>query len=299
MTIPAVSLPPGVSLRSGRGGLACLAIDTPVCSGEIYLHGAHVTGWRPRGSAPVIWMSAHSAFLPGKPIRGGIPICFPWFGPHPADATRPPHGLARLSSWTFDGVAGRADGAVEVNLSLRTEADPVARWPHRFELSFRATFGQELALELGVRNVDESACLFQEALHTYFSVGDIRRVTVEGLSGATFVDKVRGGERSVQDSSPLHFAGETDRVYLGCETATTIVDPVLERRIVIEKQGSRTTVVWNPWIAKAAAMPDFGDDEWPAMVCVESANALDDAVTVVPGESHRLQARIRVEPLPG
>jgi glucose-6-phosphate 1-epimerase len=292
-------LPDGARIETGPGGLERLALSAAAGEAHVFLHGGHVTHFQPRGGEPVVWVSRESRYESGKPIRGGVPICFPWFGAHPSDPARPPHGLARLSSWTLDGVAGDADGAVVVNLALRTEADPAARWPHRWELSYRATFGRELVLELRVRNAGESACVFQEALHTYFSVGDIRQVTVDGLAGAAFVDKVRGGERSIQEAAPLHFAGETDRVYLGTEAATAIVDPVLGRRIVIEKQGSRTTVVWNPWIAKARAMPDFGDDEWPAMVCVETANALDDAVTVRPGESQRLQARIRLEPLPG
>jgi len=294
-------LPPGVTLRPGRGGLDCLFVDTEACTGEIHLHGAHVTGWQPRGSAPVVWMSGRSAFEPGKPIRGGIPICFPWFGPHPSDPAQPPHGFARLSAWTLDRV-GRDDGpqgdAVAVTLSLRTDAGQPHAWPHRCLLTFKATFGRELALELAVSNVGDTPCIVQEALHTYFSVGDIRQVAVEGLAGATFVDKMRGGERFVQDAAPIRFAGETDRVYLGAAGATTIVDAALRRRIEIAKTGSRSTVVWNPWIAKARAMPDFGDDEWPSMVCVETANVLDDALTLPPGGEHRLQALIRVDATP-
>ena len=300
MTFAPIRLPAGTSLRPGRGGLDCLSIDTDACAGEIHLHGAHVTGWQPRGSAPVIWMSGHSAFAPGKPIRGGVPVCFPWFGPHPSDAMQPPHGFARLSKWTLDRVERRddRDGAVDVTLSLRTDAGQPHSWPHRCLLTFRTTFGRHLALELVVRNVGETPCVVQEALHTYFSVGDIRQVAVEGLAGATFVDKIRGGERFVQDAAPIRFTGETDRVYLDTATTTAIVDPALERRIVVEKQGSRATVVWNPWIAKAKAMPDFGDDEWTSMLCVETANVLDAALTLAPGGEHRMQARIRVDPAP-
>ena len=298
MTHPPVSLPPGVSLRPGRGGLDCLSVHTEACTGEIYLHGAHVTGWQPRDSEPVVWLSGHSAFEPGKPIRGGIPICFPWFGPHPSDSSRPPHGFARLAAWTLDQVGRDADGAVGVTLSLRTDGGAPQAWPHRCRLTYTATFGRHLALELAIRNLGDAPCPVQEALHTYFAVGDIREVAVEGLAGATYVDKLRGGERFVQEQAPIRFAGETDRVYLDTAATTTIVDAARQRRIVVEKQGSRTTVVWNPWMAKARTMPDFGDDEWPAMVCVETANALDDALDLAPGGDHRLRAVIRVERAP-
>ena len=295
MTPPPIALPAGVTRQPGHGGLERLRIETATCTGEIYLHGAHVTAWQPRGAAPVIWMSRASVFAPGRPIRGGIPICFPWFGPHPSDSSRPAHGFARLRLWTLDAVERTADDAVAVTLSLQTGAETRELWPHRSALTFTAIFGPQLSLELRVRNLGDDACAIQEALHTYFAVGDIRAVAIEGLAGATYLDKVRNGARCVQDAAPIRFAGETDRPYLDTEATTTIVDTSLARRIVIEKRGSRTTVVWNPWIAKAAAMPDFGDDEWPSMVCVETANAVDNALTLAPGAEHRLQALIRVE----
>jgi glucose-6-phosphate 1-epimerase len=295
MSLSAIPLPSGATLQAGRGGLPCLAIDTPACTGEIHLHGAHVTAWRPRGSEPVIWMSRHSAFETGRPIRGGIPVCFPWFGPHPSDPSRPPHGFARLSTWTLDRVERRTGDVVAVTMSLRAGTDDPRVWPHRCTLALEAAFGRQLVVALSVRNDGDSPCTFQEALHTYFAVRDVRQAAIQGLAGTTYVDKVRGGERFRQDAAPIGFGGETDRVYLDTESAVAIVDAALGRRIVVEKQGSRTTVVWNPWIAKAKAMPDFGDEEWPAMVCVETANALDNALTLAPGDTHRLQASIRVE----
>ncbi len=288
-----IAMPAGVELHPGHGNLDRLTIDTPGCTGEIYLHGAHVTAWAPRGGAPVIWMSAASTFEAGRPIRGGVPLCFPWFGPHPANPGRAPHGFARLVPWTLEQVV-RGHDAVTVTLALANGGDYDDLWPHRCALTYTASFGRELALELAVRNVGTTACPIQEALHTYFAVGDIRQVTIEGLAGVTYVDKLRGGERCVQDATPIRFTGETDRPYLDTDAATTIVDAAWKRRIVVEKDGSRTTVVWNPWLAKARAMPDFGDDEWPAMVCVEAANALDNAYVLAPGGEHRLRTRIRI-----
>ena len=292
MNASPIALPPGATLQRGRGGLERLVVDTPACAGEIYLHGAHVTGWQPRGEAPVLWLSDHSAFEAGRPIRGGIPICFPWFGPHAADPARPPHGFARLAAWSLERVTREADTVTAVLSLAVTAGEPL--WPHAAALRLEASFGRELAVAFSVDNLGTSACPVAEALHTYVAVGDIRQVTLLGLAGVGYVDKVRGGARGVQGEAPLAFDGETDRPYLGTSGAVTIVDPVRSRRIVVEKEGSRTTVVWNPWIAKARAMPDFGDDEWTAMVCVEAANALDDAFTLAPGASHTLRTRLRV-----
>ena len=294
MTASLIAMPAGATLERGQGGFDRVVIDTPACTGEIYLYGAHVTGWQPRGARPVLWMSGHSLFEPGRPIRGGIPICFPWFGPHPADASRPPHGFVRLVPWTLERVVRDALDTITVALSLDVPADREPSWPHAVRLTLEARFGTELAVALGVENVGPTACPVQEALHTYFAVGDIRQVAIEGLAGTTYVDKLRGGERAVQDAAPIRFAGETDRPYLGTGATTTIVDPAWARRIAVGKRGSRTTVVWNPWIAKARAMPDFGDDEWPGMVCVEAANALDDALALAPGARHTLETVVRL-----
>lgn len=293
MNASPITLPPGATLQRGRGGLERLVVDTPACAGEIYLHGAHVTGWHPRGEAPVLWLSGHSVFEPGRPIRGGIPICFPWFGPHAADTSRPPHGFVRLAAWSLKRVTREGD-AITAVLSLPVAAAHEPLWPHAVALRLEACFGRELAVAFTVDNLGATACPVAEALHTYIAVGDIRQVTLEGLAGVGYVDKVQGGKRAVQGDGPLAFEGETDRPYLGTASAVTIVDPVRARRIVVEKEGSRTTVVWNPWIAKARAMPDFGDDEWPEMVCVEAANALDNAYVLAPGASHTLRTRLRV-----
>ena len=154
--------------------------------------------------------------------------------------------------------------------------------------------GPSLSLALTVRNPGPLPFTFEEALHSYFAVSDVRRVLLHGLEGVGFVDKTAAGARRPGEPGPIAIAAETDRVYLGADTGVTIEDPGWGRRIVVSKSGSRTTVVWNPWVAKAKAMPDFGDDEWTGMVCVETANALDDAVSLAPGESHTLTATIEV-----
>jgi len=289
------SLPSGVVLDSGRGGLARLAIDTDACAAELYLHGAHLCRWQPRNEPhPVLWMSEKSRFEAGAPIRGGVPICFPWFGPRAGDASAPVHGVARISAWNLDGVILGADGSVNVrvNLDCGTLASPHV--PLDLVLAYELRLGRGLSMALTVTNPGDAPITFEEALHTYLAVSDVRQVSVAGLEGATYVDKVDGARRKTQADPAITIGGETDRLYLDTEAAITLTDPGLGRRIRLEKTGSRSSVVWNPWVAKSRAMPDFGDDEWPRMICIETANAADNAVTVPPHGEHSMTATIDV-----
>lgn len=272
-------LPPGVTLTDGRGGLQKLAIATEAASAELFLHGAHLTHWQPRGHDPVLFLSEKSLYDPTKPIRGGIPVIFPWFGPHPTRTDLPIHGTVRTKPWTLESAS--PDGTVR--LALDTD---------EAGLSMAFSIGASLEVRMTVRA--RKALTFEEALHTYFAVGDVRRVSVTGLENTDYIDKVDGRKRKTQSDEPVRIGAETDRVYLGTTKTCVIRDPVLKRRIEVAKEGSGTTVVWNPWIDKARAMADFGDDEWPKMICVESANAGEAALALEPGQSHTLVVRITV-----
>jgi glucose-6-phosphate 1-epimerase len=288
-----VVLPDSVTLADGEGGLPLVRVRAPGGAAEVYLHGAHVTAWTPAGQAPVIWMSRRSLFEPGRAIRGGVPICFPWFGPGRSGDMSPAHGFARVADWTL--AEAQEDGDAVVMTLRLTDGDVaglpgVELWPHRFEALYRITVGAELGLELSVRNTGAEAISFEEALHTYLSVSDIHEVQVDGLDGATYVDKTSGGAL-VRQEGPVVFTGETDRVY---RTTADVEVRDGARTIVVARSTSANTVVWNPWIAKAAAMADFGDDEWPTMVCVETANVADEAVVLAAGDSHAVHARMSV-----
>jgi glucose-6-phosphate 1-epimerase len=290
------TLPSGVVLDSGRGGLRRLSIDTGVCAAGLYLHGAHLCRWQPRSQPhPVLWMSEASRFEAGAPIRGGVPICFPWFGPKAGDPSAPVHGVARTSAWNLDGVSREADGSVVVRLSLDCGVLESPHVPNGLRLTHEVRAGQELSMALTVRNPADGPATFEEALHTYLAVGDVRQVSVAGLEGTAYVDKVDGAKRKTQTDALITIGGETDRLYLDTGAAIALTDPGLGRRIRVEKTGSRSTVVWNPWVAKSRAMADFGDDEWPGMICIETANAADNAVTVPPHASHSMTATISVE----
>jgi len=290
-----MQLPDGVRIEKGPGGLDRLAL--PAADGEavVYLQGAHVAHFQPRGERPVLWMSAASRFEAGKAIRGGVPICFPWFGAKAGAPDAPLHGFARILPWAVGSASREADGRLRAVLDLTAEAAARGGFPRELALSLAVTVGRSLRLELAVRNVDSAPVTFEEALHSYFAVSDVRQVRVHGLEGVGFVDKTAGLARRPPEGAPIALAAETDRVYPGATGTVTIEDPGWRRRIVIAKSGSATTVVWNPWVAKAKAMPDFGDEEWTGMVCVETANAMGDAVTLPPGASHVMTATLEVQ----
>jgi len=288
-----IALPGSVRAELGSGDLPRLVVTGPAGSAEVYLQGAHVTSWVPVGQDPVIWMSQHSTFAPGSAIRGGVPVCFPWFGPHPTGAG-PLHGVARTTPWTL--VEAREEGA-DVALVLElSEADiPAAlasAWPHAFRARYTVTVGATLGLALEVTNTGDSTVTFQEAFHTYLGVADVREATIRGLEGSGYLDRLAGMGPSTAEGEPLCIVGETDRVY--DQPGTILVeDPVGGRTLAVTATGSANAVVWNPWHTKAAAMGDFGDDEWTRMLCIETCNALD-AVTLDPGHSHLMAAMVAV-----
>lgn len=288
-------LPGLLSFQEGPGGLPVAQVSAPGGSAVISLSGGHVMTWHPAGEKPVLWLSGYAKFAPGKSIRGGIPVCWPWFGPHATDSTFPAHGFARTSPWHVVSAEAMGDSVVLV-LELDQSDATRALWPHDCHAGLRITVGRELRLELATENRGNGALVISEALHTYFAVSDIRRVPVLGLAGCAYVDKVDGGQRKTQDGA-IVIGGEVDRVYVDTDSDCLIEDAGLGRRIRISKTGSGSTVVWNPWIAKAEKMGDFGPDGHLGMVCVESGNALENAVTVAPGVTHVLTAVYSVEPL--
>jgi glucose-6-phosphate 1-epimerase len=276
---------PGVKIDKGNGGLTRVGVSTPVASGELYLHGAHVTQFQPSGHAPILWMSEASVFASDKPIRGGVPICFPWFGPKASQPTDPSHGWARLKEWDLVGCGLMSDGGV--SLELRTVIED-------FMLSFRVEFCQTLRMLLSVELSPGITATrsFEEALHTYLCVGDIHQVTIEGLENASFVDKVCGATPHQPAREAIRFSGETDRVYHDTSSTCVLRDSMLNRWIEVRKAGSLSTVIWNPWIEKSHRMPDFGDEEWPKMVCIETANVGGNSIELRPGQISAVKVEI-------
>ncbi len=285
---------PGVAeVVEGKGGLPMVRVTTPASRAEIYLHGAQVTSWVPVGGQDVIFLSEKSAFAEGKAIRGGIPICFPWFRAKADDPKAPSHGLVRTRAWELKAVEQIGD-AVQVVMSLESDATMQVFWPSPFCIEHRVTIGPELELELLVTNKGSAPMRYAEALHSYHLVGDAEQVRVRGLDGVTYLDNLDGNKEK-QQQGDVHFKAPTDSAYMETLSALALADPVLGRTIVIEKSGSSTTVVWNPWAEGAAKLADLGDDEWKRMACVEASNILGAQVELASGGSHTMTARISVE----
>ncbi|MDB5174307.1 MAG: D-hexose-6-phosphate mutarotase [Phycisphaerales bacterium] len=289
------AIPGIVTIEARAGGLIRFTIKAREGEAHVYPHGAHVTHFQPAGAKPVLFLSGKSHFAKGKAIRGGVPVIFPWFGAKEGDAAAPAHGFARVLDWRPTDVREVPDGTVSITMELASSAETRKVWPNDFRMRYTITVGRALDLSLEVQNVSGEAFRFEEALHTYLAVSDVRNVEIVGLDGKAYLDKVDAARRKVQPPGGIRIEGETDRVYLDTADAVTVTDPGLGRRLIIQKQGSRATVLWNPWIAKAKSMSDFGDDEWPKMLCVESANVSDNAVTLAAGATHEMRATITAE----
>jgi glucose-6-phosphate 1-epimerase len=286
---------PGVAqIVPGNDGQPKVRITSAAATAEIYLHGAHLTSWIPAGAEEVIFLSSKAQYQDGKAIRGGVPVCFPWFNAKTDDPKAPSHGLVRTKTWELESTTHEGNA---IAVSLSTASDEATRkwWPHEFRAVQRITISSHLQMELTVSNTGASPFTFQEALHTYYHVGNVRDVRLASLDGVTYQDNTQGNIEKLQHGDNL-FTQRIDNAYVNTEAELELTDPSLNRRIHIGKQNSRNTVVWNPWDELAGEMSDLGD-EWPHFVCVEAANIRANAVTLQPAEQHTMTATIRVESL--
>jgi D-hexose-6-phosphate mutarotase len=282
-----------VTFLDGQGELPMLEISTAWSTAEIYLHGAHVTQFRKKDEPPLLFVSQCSRFNEGQPIRGGVPVIFPWFGPREGLGQ---HGFARVKTWELKEFAPAPDGSVSVRFRLPDFPEASAFPP--FTADYIVTVNQSLTLQLVVTNQSKDAeFAFENCLHSYFEVGDVTAISIKGLNGLSYLDKVAGFVEKTEASNALRVASEVDRVYLDASGTVEIFDPRLGRKILVEKQGSASTVVWNPWITKARQMPDFGDEEYERMVCVESGNVASNSISLPPGGSSNLTVKLSSETL--
>ena len=281
-----MNLPASVTLRELKPGFPVLDVSHPRCSGSIALLGAHVMEWTPARQKPVLFMSNKAVFAEGEPIRGGLPVCWPWFG---GREDLPSHGFARLRFWDF--VRGE-DSAEGVELVFRLHGNGDLGWPYPFELTLNVHLGETLAVALEMKHLGESTVEISAALHTYLRVGAIEQTRVEGLAGSHYLDSLDDHQKRSQVGAVI-FDREVDRIYLA-EGDVRVVDPVWHRTLDIDKSGSRATVVWNPWIEKSKRLADLPDDAYHDFLCIEAANTSVDVVRLAPQGTHLLRQMIRV-----
>ena len=290
-----------IGFQVGENGLLKTRINNALATAEIYLQGAHITAFRPRGLSEtllqnqgnVLWMSPLAQFQAGKAIRGGVPVIWPWFGPHATDSSKPQHGFARTLEWQVVATEALADGRTQLQLQLTDNSLTHELWPYTFELSLTISVGSELKIDLKARNTGEQSFVAGGALHSYFALGDVTQMHIDGLAGREYIDQLDGNQIK-QQAGEVRINQEVDRIYLNSEDTCVIHDAMLSRQIHVRKRGSHSTVVWNPWIDKAQAMADFSDEGYKNMLCIEAANAADDVVSLAPGEEHTLSQIIVV-----
>lgn len=283
-------LPGTLHFADAAPGLAVAHITTQLASASIALQGAQLLTWQPEGQSPVLWVSKAAVYESGKGVRGGVPVCWPWFGAVPG---KPAHGFVRARLWQLRGSELDASGQVVLRLGICDDDATRSLWAHAFDLELLVTVGRTLTLALTTRNTGEQAFEITQALHTYLCTTDLTQTTVQGLDGCHYLDKVQDFARC-QQSGAVHFDGETDRIYTDTTADSLIVDSAGGRTLRIAKQGSASTVVWNPWSEKEKSMADMASGEFHQMLCVETCNAGPDKVTVAPGASHTLVASVSV-----
>ena len=258
----------------------------------MYLHGAHVTSWKPAGADEVLFVSSKSRWQGGQAIRGGIPICFPWFRAKADDPQAPAHGFARTRAWQLESIVAD-EGALAVTMFTESDEQTRRLWPAEFRLVHRVSFGSELRLELICINTGMTPLRFEEALHTYNRVADVEDLRLQGLDTTHFLDNTDSNNEKTQ-LGDVKITAQTDNAFIDTQNKVDLIDPNLQRRIRLEKDNSCTTVVWNPWREGAAGLRDLGDGEWKQFLCIEASNILDAAVTLAPGQEHKMTAVLSV-----
>lgn len=262
----------------GKPGLDLLVVETGLCRAVISLQGAQVLEFTATGRAPLLWLSPATLFEPGAAVRGGVPLCLPWFGENRKDPSKPKHGLVRTQLWELAGSEELADGSVELELRFQHPGD--ALFATSFDCALKIALGDALTFELALTNTADRAAEYSWALHSYFAVEDVNAVEVDGLDGGEFLDKTRGFARDRLEGMQT-FAGEVDRVFERAAARQVIRTP---NPITAESDNCHTVITWNPGAELAATIGDIGE-HYRGFVCVEHGNAFADSWQLEAGET--------------
>lgn len=284
-----------VVFAEGEGGLPFIHVRNGKASALISIYAGQVLAYRPQGiQDDLLFLSKRAYYQAGKAIKGGVPICWPWFGPDPEGRGRPAHGFMRNRMWDIVEVSTTPEDNTRIVLGSTDTEETQSIWSRSFVLRLEITIGDTLNLELVTRNSGSQACTVTQAFHTYFSVGDIRQTHVSGLENTRYIDKVDDNLEKNQ-TDPVTIDAEVDRIYQSVGSNLVIHDTARKRRIHITSKGNRTAVVWNPWAKISADMADLEDDDYLRFICVETTNAATDRVHIQPGSEFRLIANYRIE----
>lgn len=287
--------------RIEQGSLTCWSLRFNNNSLLIAQQGAQILSYGPDDEPSIIWLSEEAKLEPGNSVRGGVPVCWPWFGdlqrnPHSIQAMHQQpqqasaHGLVRSIDWSLAEIE-QSEQAACISFSYNSLEQPLAHWPHAAELKLTVRLGERLSISLTCRNLGQQPLTFSQALHTYFAVSNIQTVSVVGLEDCDYIETMDNWQTRTQ-SGALHFSGETDRIYLHPPAKLQICDPDWQRTINLLSRGSQSAVIWNPWIDKARRLSQFNDAAWQQMLCIESANVLEDMITLAPASEHQLHLDI-------
>jgi D-hexose-6-phosphate mutarotase len=286
-----LDLPPGITRVEDPGGRPALRLQHGASTALVALQGAQVLSWR-TAHGEVLWWGSNAEFAPAKPVRGGVPLVFPWFGDHPTEKALPAHGFARNLAWRLAATRGQP----EVELEVGDDAGTRAVWPHPFTLRLAVALSERLRLRLTVANTGTASFRFEQALHTYFAVGDVRTASVHGLEHVPCTEQAAAPEASWDRGAPLRFAAETDRVFQGTPDTIELHAPALRRAVTLHGTNARSAIVWNPWPAKAARLSGLAADDWSRFCCIETANVREHAIVLAPGASHTLSLELACRP---
>jgi len=277
----------------GNGGFPFIHIHNQHADALISLYGGQILSYRPKGHDELMFLSKKAFFEEGKAIKGGVPVCWPWFGPHPTEKSLPAHGFVRNRMWKVVHTETTQDAATRVSLGIESSPETLSMWPHDFRLTLDITVGKTILLKLTTRNTGDQHFSISQALHSYFSVGDISLTTLSGLDAKQYIDKTDNGVTKTQHGD-VTVHTEVDRVYYDVPASLTIADKSNQRHIEITSEGNNTAVVWNPWSKISIASADLLDDDYQRFLCVETANALMDVVEIPAGNEYSLITEIGI-----
>ena len=288
-------IPNQLKIVEGKGGFPVVEVNNTKAKAKISVYSAQVLSFQPTGETEdLLFVSENAYYQTGKATKGGIPICWPWFGPDPEGLGRASHGFVRNRMWSLLSAEEMPDGETKIRLGVTADEETLEIWPHRFELVMEILVGAQLRVTLITQNTGDEPFSITQACHTYFTIGDITQVQVLGLEDKTYLDKADGGAQKTQ-SGAIAISEETDRIYMDVPSELVVDDRALGRRIRISTTGSHTAIVWNPWKEISMKMADLEEQDYQRFICVETANAEKEVIEVSPGSNYRLQAVYTVE----